>query len=232
MYVSGKRIKVAIVDAQPLAVCGLRRALEASGFDVVGAMTSPAEMTGLLERSACDVIVTDYSTPDGGALSGWRFLSSLAHTHPDLPILVYSDIEDPFVIGSLVRRDVDGIVSKREDMEEVIGAIRKLAQGSHYRSPIVEAALDRFDAEPRLRRFASLTRWQMEITGLMLCGMSVMETARLLGRGRSTISKRRLMACKQLGFARESDLYRFVSYLGLSLDGTATARASAIFAGQ
>jgi two-component system, NarL family, captular synthesis response regulator RcsB len=176
-----------------------------------------------LERHQCDVVVTDYSMLSAGALSCWRFLSLLARNCPDLPVLVYTEIDEPFVIGSLERRDVAGIVSKREDMEQVLRATSELARGGRYRSPVVEAALDRFHAEPRLRPFASLARWQMEVVALMLCGMSVMETSRLLGRGKSTISRRRLMAYKQMGFTRESDLYRFISNLGLSLDGANAA---------
>jgi two-component system, NarL family, captular synthesis response regulator RcsB len=224
MNVSDSRIKVAIVDDHPVALCGLSRAIEAAGFEVVGAVTNPADLLELLDRRPCDIVVTSYALRHGG-VDGWRFLSTVATKHPRLPMLVYSDIDDPFVIGSLVLRDVAGIVNKREDMELVSGAIRKLVQGRRFYSPLVESALARFYARPEMRRFGALTSWQMEVTGLMLCGLSVGETSRLLGRGKSTISKRRIMACRQLGFERESDLYRFVSSHGLSLGRALAAPA-------
>jgi two-component system capsular synthesis response regulator RcsB len=220
-----KRISVAIVDDHPLVICGLRNALENAGIDVIGAVRHPSEIMALLERAHCDVIVTDYSMPTGGALDGWRFLSSVSARYPHLPILVYSEFDDPFLVGTLVQRDVAGIVSKREEISVVLTAVRELAMGKHYRSPVAERALAQFNAEPDLRRFASLTKWQMEVTGLMLCGVGVVETARLFRRGKSTISARRVQACKQLGFSREADLHRFAVDRGLSLDRSGAARA-------
>ncbi|MDR5856422.1 response regulator transcription factor [Caballeronia sp. LZ062] len=219
-----KRISVAIVDDHPLVVCGLRRALEEAGIRVIGAVRNPAELMTLLANDHCDVVVTDYSMPSGGALDGWRFLSSVSASYPHLPVLVYSEFDDPFLVGTLAQRDVAGIVSKREEMSVVVDAVSKLAMGQHYRSPVTVRALAQFNAEPDMRRFASLTKWQMEVTGLMLCGMGVVETARLFRLGKSTISARRVTACKQLGFSREAELHRFAANRGLSLDRSGAAR--------
>ncbi|VXA94252.1 Response regulator [Burkholderia sp. 8Y] len=219
-----KKISVAIVDDHPLVVCGLRNALETAGIEVIGAVSCPSELITLLNRGHCDVIVTDYSMPAGGALDGWRFLSSVSVKYPHMPILVYSEFDDPFLVGTLAQRDVAGIVSKREEMSVVVNAVRDLATGKHYRSPVAMCALAQFNAEPDLRRFAALTKWQMEITGLMLCGMGVVETARLFSLGKSTISARRVKACRQLGFSREAELHRFAVNRGLSLDRSRAAR--------
>ncbi|SPB15435.1 response regulator [Caballeronia novacaledonica] len=221
---SEKRISVAIVDDHPIVVRGLRAALEGAGFHVAGAFGNPSELMAFIERAHCDVVVTDYSMPAGGELDGWRFLSALSAQHPELPLLVYSEFDDPFFVGSLVQRGVAGIASKREEMQVVLDAVRELGAGKRYRSPAAMTALTEFNAEADLRRFASLTKWQMEVTGLMLCGMSVVETARFFRLGKSTISARRINAYKQLGFSREADLYRFVVDRGLSLDRSAAAR--------
>jgi two-component system capsular synthesis response regulator RcsB len=219
-----KRISVAIVDDHPIVVRGLRAALESAGFHVAGAFGNPAELMARLECVRCDVIVTDYSMPTGGTLDGWRFLSAVSARYPRVPVLVYSEFDDPFLVGSLVQRDVAGIVSKREDMHVVLDAVREVATGKRYRSPAAMFALTRFNAQVDLQRFASLTKWQMELVGLMLCGMSVVETARLFSLGKSTVSARRLHAYKRLGFSREADLHRFVADRGLSLDRSRAAR--------
>ncbi|WP_250517969.1 response regulator transcription factor, partial [Caballeronia sp. INDeC2] len=142
-----KRISVALVDDHPIVVRGLRAALERAGFHVVCALSDPNEMMTLLERTHCDVIVTDYSMPTGGTLDGWRFLSAVSVQHPRLPILVYSEFDDPFLVGSLVQREVAGIVSKREEMHVVLDAVRELAMGRRYRSPAAMSALTQFNAE-------------------------------------------------------------------------------------
>jgi two-component system, NarL family, captular synthesis response regulator RcsB len=211
-------IRVAIVDDHPIVLCGLRKALESEGFEVLGAASSPSGLMALLGHSACDVVITDYSMPGEQLLDGWRFIASISAEFPELPVLVYSEFDDPFLLGSLAQRGVPGIVSKRDDMSAMISAVHRLAQGGRYVSPIAHAAIERFGLDPEYQRFKMLTRRQMEITGLMLCGASICETARLLHRRTNTISAQRTEACRRLGFSRASDMIRFAVGHDLWLD--------------
>ncbi|WP_248324579.1 MULTISPECIES: response regulator transcription factor [unclassified Caballeronia] len=212
------KTKIAVVDDHPLVLYGLEKTLEGADFDVIGAVTSPAQLLKLLRDVPCDVVVTDYSMPGDQALDGWRFLASVSSQFPDTRVLVYTEFDDPFLVGSLVQRGVAGIVSKRDEMHEVLAAARSLARGERYLSPIASASLDRFCALPHYKRFMALTRRQMEVTGLMLCGLTVCETARLLDRRVNTISAQRTEACRRLGFSGESEMYRFAVGHGLWLD--------------
>jgi two-component system, NarL family, captular synthesis response regulator RcsB len=211
-------IRVAIVDDHPIVLCGLRKALENAGFEVLGAESSRSGLMALLSDSACDVVITDYSRHGEPLLDGWRFIASISVEFPELPVLVYSEFEDPFLLGSLAQRGVAGIVSKRDDMSAIVDAVHRLAQGDRYVSPIAHAAIERFGSEPEYRCFTMLTRRQMEIAGLMLCGASVCETARLLRRRTNTISAQRTEACRRLGFSRATDMIRFAVGHDLWLD--------------
>ncbi|MDR5740317.1 response regulator transcription factor [Caballeronia sp. LZ016] len=218
-----KRTKVAVVDDHPLVLCGLRKALEDAGFDVSGTVTSPDELVELLSASEGDVVVTDYSRPGDQGLDGWQFLASVSSDFPEVPVLVYSEFDDPFLVGSLVQRGVAGFVSKRDEMHEVIAAVRALARGDRYLSSVAQGSLRQFEALPEYKRFGLLTRRQMEVTGLMLCGLSVCETARLLHRRVNTISAQRTEACRRLGFSGESEMYRFAVGHGLWLDRSSSS---------
>lgn len=214
----GKRVRVAIVDDHPLVLCGLRKALEDEGIEVLVAVSRPSDLLTLLAMTPCDVVLTDYSMPCGGALDGWRFITSLSSEFPKLSTLVFSEFDDPFLVGSLVQRGVAGIVSKRDHMSELVKAVRVLADGGRYLSPIAHAAHAQFNAQPEFRRFTALSRRQMEVTGLMLCGLSVCETARLLHRRENTVSAQRTEAYKRLGFSGELEMYRFAVGHGLWLE--------------
>ncbi|MFM0340955.1 response regulator [Paraburkholderia fungorum] len=102
--VKGKSIRVAIADDYPLVRAWLGKAIEETGAIVVGAESNASKLMALLNDSFCDVLITDYSMPDGNALDGWCFLSSVSSEYPDLPVLVYSEFDDPFLVGS-VRTD-------------------------------------------------------------------------------------------------------------------------------
>jgi two-component system capsular synthesis response regulator RcsB len=213
-----KNLKVAIADDHPLVICGLVKALEKESIEVAATASNAPELLAALGEHKCDVVVTDYSMPHHNRLDGWRFLTALSSRHPDVPLLVYSEFDDPFLIGSLAQRGIEGLVSKRDEMSQVVTAIRRLAAGERYMSPVAHTSLCQFSSVPELRRFAGLSRRQMEVAGLMLCGLSVGETARLLDRSANTISTQRTQACKRLGFAGEFDMYRFAASHNLWLE--------------
>ena len=213
-----RAIRIAIADDHPIVLCGLHKALEGAGFEVLSAEATPSGLLTLLESTPCDVVITDYCMPGDESLDGWRFLASVSSAFPDVPLLIFTEFDDAFLIGCLAQRGIAGIVSKREDMSEVFAAVRCLANGIRYLSPVARGAIERFGEHPDSRRFTALSRRQMEVAGLMLCGLSVSETARLLDRRINTISSQRIEACKRLGFAGESDLYRFAYGHGISLE--------------
>ncbi|KMZ12211.1 Two-component response regulator [Candidatus Burkholderia humilis] len=212
------KIRGAVVDDHPIVLCGLRKALEDEGIEVLGAVNSPSELLTLLTNAACDVVIADYSMPGDKALDGWRFIASVSSEHPKLPILVYSEFDDPFLVGTLAQRGLAGFVSKHDDMHEVSSAVRALVAESRFMSSIARSALDQFSALRQWRRFNMLSRRQMEVAGLMLCGMSVCETTRLLHRRINTIIAQRSEVCKRLGFSGQSEMVRFAIGHGLWLE--------------
>lgn len=211
-------VKVAIVDDHPLVLCGLRKLLEDAGCQVIWVERGASKVIAMLDKSECDVLLVDYSMPGEQELDGWPLLASITTAFPRLPLLVYSESDDPFLIGSLVKRGISGVVTKREEMSEIASAVYYVALGRRYLSPLAERAVERFNAAPETKRFATLTQRQMEVTGLMLCGLSICEAARLLRLGTKTISLRRVEACRRLGFSGVSKMFNFATDHGLRLD--------------
>jgi two-component system, NarL family, captular synthesis response regulator RcsB len=213
-----KRVSVVIADDHPLVVAGLHKALAQAGIEVIGTASDASELMALLRRSECDVVVTDYAMPRGGVFDGWRLLASLESECPTVPAIVYSDIADPFLVGSLMQCGVAGIVSKRDDLQEMSNAVVALARGEQYHSPTMQRALDQFSVRPDLKCFARLSRREMVVAGLVLCGLSTAEAARILKCSPETISGQWQAACERLGFGDASEFHRFAEEHGLCLD--------------
>lgn len=213
-----EKLKVVIADDHPLVAFGLHKALDEAGCDVVGTTHDVSDLMDLLAHRECDILIADYSMPGRGSPDGWRFLSIVSREFPDLRILVYTEFHEPFLVGSLEQRGVAGIVSKSDEMSEVLTAVRELERGASYLSPTARAALYQYRSNPELQRFGMLTARQMEIAGLMLCGISGREIASLMQRRKSAISSQSIKVRSLLGFDRLSELHRFASNLGLKLD--------------
>jgi two-component system, NarL family, captular synthesis response regulator RcsB len=220
------KVRVAIADDHPFVIFGVHKALRCDSIEVVGTAGNASELLALLDEYPCDVVLTDYSMPHAQSPDGWEFLAALSSSHPQLPFVVYSEFDDPFLIGSLVQRGSAGLVSKRDEVSELRSAIMQVAAGAQYLSPYARLALDAFWATPELRRFSDLTRRQMEIAGLMLCGLSVGETAKMLRRSPTTISMQRREACRRLGFDAECEVFRFAANHDLWLERPVAASES------
>jgi len=218
--VIGGPVKVVVADDHPFIILGILKAIKGAEIDVVGTANSPAELFKLLEHCPCHVILTDYSMPNGKSVTGWEFLATLSSAYPSIPTIVYTEFYDPFLVGSLRLKGIRGLVSKRDEVDELKDAILQVANGQPYLSPLVHDAAEIFLVMPEFRPFLGLTRRQMEVVGLMLCGCSVSETAKLLRRSVNTVSAQRSEACRRLGFASESEVYRFAVTHRLRLDHT------------
>jgi two-component system, NarL family, captular synthesis response regulator RcsB len=212
------RTRAVIADDHPLVVVGLQKAFAQAGIEVVGTASDASALMELLRHTSCDVVVTDYSMPRGGVFDGWRLLASLSSEFPSLPVVVYSEFTDPFLVGSVMQSGVRGVISKRDEMPEISKAVFELAKGKHYCSPAMKRALDKFHARPESNRFAALSCREMVVTGLMLCGLSTTEMARHLKCTSATVGAHWLKARKQLGFDGAFEMFRFAAQHGLWLD--------------
>jgi two-component system, NarL family, captular synthesis response regulator RcsB len=217
------RARAVIADDHPLVLVGLQKAFAQAGIEVVGIANDASALMGLLSQTHCDVVVTDYSMPRGGVFDGRRLLASLSNEFPNLPVIVYSEFANPFLVGSLVQCGVRGLVSKRDEMSEMSKAVFALAKGERYRSSTMQRAFEEFYARPEFSRFAALSGPQMVVAGLMLCGLSTAEAARHLKRTSATAGAHWLDARKRLGFDGAFEMYRFTAehslWLDVSVDG-------------
>ncbi len=79
-----------------------------------------------------DVVVLDPQMP--GTSSGQLLRQLLAHD-PKARIVVFSSNDDPLLAAQLIEAGAKGYVSKAEDPQHVVTAMREVAAGRFYISP-------------------------------------------------------------------------------------------------
>jgi len=57
----------------------------------------------LLETVPCDVLVADYSMPNGAYGDGITLLSYLRRRYPDLKIVVFTMVDNPAIVREVAR---------------------------------------------------------------------------------------------------------------------------------
>lgn len=122
--------KVLLVDDHSIVRQGLRNLIELEpDMEVADEAASGIEAIKLIRANKYDVVVMDISMPDK---NGVDTLHDLKHVAPDLPVLILSGYAEEQYALNLMRSGCKGYLSKDADSEEVIRAIRAIANGKRY----------------------------------------------------------------------------------------------------
>jgi DNA-binding NarL/FixJ family response regulator len=156
--------KLVIVDDHEALREGLVALLAGHGLEVVGAAGNVAAGIDLVEHSDPDVAVVDIRLPDG---SGIDLTRELLGRRPDLGIVLYTGDADAELLYSGLDSGARGYALKAGSMQELVGAIERVAAGGSY----VDPRLDRILLSPRATaQVPQLSPREREIMHLMAEG--------------------------------------------------------------
>ncbi|HCS57720.1 MAG TPA: DNA-binding response regulator [Gordonia polyisoprenivorans] len=143
--------RVALVDDQDLVRAGLRRILRPrDGFEVVAECSDGDEVSDMVLRHRPDVVVMDLRMRRiGGAEATRRLRDDLGSGHVSPPVLVLTTFRDEQLLSGALRAGAAGFVLKDSPAEELIRAVRLVAQGEAVLDPAVTAhVLDTYRSAP------------------------------------------------------------------------------------
>ena len=197
-------IKVLIVDDHQLVRTGLVGLLEQEpGIQVIGESASGEEAVRAVDELNPQVILMDLQMPGIGGLEASKRCLRIA---PDVKIIVLSMLEAQpfpktmFVVG------VRGYVSKNAASSELAAAIRRVMAGQRYVSNELAQllALDPVDAETS--PFELLSGREMQITLMVIRGMSAQEIGKKLALSPKTVNSYRYRVFEKLDLKNDVEL--------------------------
>jgi two-component system, NarL family, captular synthesis response regulator RcsB len=210
-------IRVAVVDDHPTMLAGMEHLLSGfEGIKLVGLAISSTDLVELLGKTACDVVVTDFSMPGGRYGDGLSLLRFLQRRFPAVRLVVLTGMENSTVLSSILEVGVGGIVSKSDDLHHVESAIRAVQLGERYLSPEATRLLEQISAtsnehDSRVR----LSKREAEVLRLYAEGFTVSEIGIRAGRSSKTISAQKNAAMKKLGLQNDADVFNYALAHGL-----------------
>ncbi|MDN3240464.1 response regulator [Glycomyces tritici] len=161
--------RVVIADDEPLVVEGVRTVLEAAGIDIAGTAHNGRDALAAIERCRPEVALVDLHMP---GLGGLAVVERLDAVSPGTRALVLTSFGDQENVLSAVEKGAAGFVLKTCAPEELVTAVRAVAAGEAYLSPVVtrmvlglvapESAPRRRDAVERVARLAAREREVLE----------------------------------------------------------------------
>ncbi len=186
-----------LIDDEPdLAVC--------CGAE---SMSQALEMVG---QHKPDIVVVDIALGDG---SGLELIKQLHDLHPDLPLLALS-MHDEAVYGErAIRAGAKGYIMKKEAMDKVMTAIRRVLDGEIYVSDKMASRMVRKFIHPEKAaeqsQLGTLSDREFQVFTHIAQGVGPTEIAQKLGVSIKTVETHREHIKQKLALKSAAELTRY-----------------------
>ena len=139
-------IRLVLAEDHYLVREGIRRLLETQDDLELAAVCDDFDsLLAAVEAEQPDVVVTDIRMPPGGVDEGIQAAARLRQTNPDVGVVVLSQYANPSYALALLEGGSEGraylLKERVKDLEQLVGAIRTVAEGGSVMDPKVVDAL-------------------------------------------------------------------------------------------
>jgi len=201
-------IRVLIADDHPVVRRGLKTILkDASDIKVEGEAGDGLEVMEMIRKDDYDVVVMDITMP---RLDGIEAISRIKSEKPEIAVLVLSmNPEEVFGMRAL-KLGASGYLSKDSAPEQLISAIRRVASGRVYISPILaeSLALNVSKGSPKLPH-ELLSDREYQIMMMLAKGKSLKEIAAELSLSVKTVSTHRTHILEKLKMENNAQIVTY-----------------------
>ena len=207
-------IQVGIVDDHAIVRSGLRQYLsDHVDVRVVGEAANGREAIDLVRATPIDVLIMDLSMP---GQSGLDALAMLRAKSPDTGILILSGHPEEHYAMNLIRQGASGYLNKECEPSEILEAIRTIALGRRYITPVVAELL----AQQLYRKddapvHEQLSEREFQVFLKLAKGATASEIAEILSLSVKTVSTYRTRLMEKMALSSNSDLTYYALKNGL-----------------
>jgi len=198
------KVRVLLADDHALVAEGLKSLLK-DHFELVGVVHDGRALLDAAEKLRPDVIVTDISMP---LLNGLDAVRQIHAQRPETRIIILTMHRDTHLAASAFRAGVSGYLLKISPGEELVNAIREVAQGHSFVTTLLAKDLINLlmDSGPERENESPLTPRQREVLQLIAEGRTMKEVAAVLNISPRTAESHKYDIMQALGVATTAEL--------------------------
>jgi two-component system response regulator DegU len=192
-----------------------------SGIRVAGMVANTENISGQVQESACDVVLTDFSPGSSNSL----LLHALHEENSQLKIILIGMEDDPEIFMNAVRLGARGYVLKDASALEIVTAIRRVGRGEAICPPnLCMVLIEHVWNEERRKLLSSgaagaissrLTHRQVQLMNLVADGLSNKEIATSLNLSQYTVKNHLRRVMRQVEATSRYDAVELMRASGL-----------------
>lgn len=196
---------ILLVDDHGIVRQGLKSLIELEAdLKVTGEAASGLEALNLVRNNEYDIMVLDISMP---GKNGVDTLHDLKHVSPILPVLVLSSYAEEQYALNLVRSGCKGYLSKDADPDEIIKAIRNIANGKRYiSSQLAELMSEQLSHPSEKQLHEMLSNREFQVFYKLASGVTPTDIGLELNISTKTVSTYRMRILEKMSLKTNADL--------------------------
>jgi DNA-binding NarL/FixJ family response regulator len=198
-------IRIGIADDHAIVRSGLKQFFaEQADLCVVGEAANGREAIDLVRSAEMDVLVMDLSMPGQSGMDALKMIRAKA---PDVGVLILSGYPEEHYAVNLLRQGACGYLNKECNPEEIVEAIRTIAQGRHYMTPAVAKLQEQKCEHDRdMAAHEQLSEREFQVFFKLAKGETTGQIASELSLSIKTVSTYRMRLMEKMGLHSNSDL--------------------------
>ncbi len=205
-------MKILLVDDHAVVRSGLRTLFASMSDAQISEATTGRDALARLRQDRPDLVLLDLNLP---GIGGLELLRRMLIEEPSTRILVLSMHTEAFYASRAMQLGARGYLSKSATADELLRAVRRIAEGGRY----IESELAQELALQRVlpgQGLQDLSERDIEIMRHLAEGSSLAEIADALGVGYKTVANACSSIKAKLGVTRTNDLVRLAMTLGVA----------------
>jgi DNA-binding NarL/FixJ family response regulator len=210
--------KILLADDHAIVRHGLSESIEQQDdMKVVGQANDGRMTVELAGELKPDIVVMDISMP---YLNGFEAAREILRDNPNIKIIALSMHSSKRFVSEMLKAGASAYLLKDCEFDELIKAIRVVAQGKTYLSPTIsDVVIDNFvksDEEETSSVFSTLTQRERQVLQMIAEGNTTKQIANSLFISPKTVEAHRLNVMNKLEIDNVAQLTKYAIQEGLT----------------